>query len=152
ISDALLDFVGILEDIEPGHRRGAGSRRKEASEDPHGGGLAGAVRPQKTDDLALLHLEGKVVKCGQAGRPVPPERSKPKRVDLKKVVGDGWLCALCSRGQGSGAGSCLEAGGKTVIAYPLCRGVRLSKIRGGSLLTAIGGCGGAKERMVLCGV
>src|ERR1039458_10458445 len=54
--------MGILEDIEPGHGGGAGGRRKEASEDPHGGGLAGAVRPQKTDDLALLHLEGNVVR------------------------------------------------------------------------------------------
>ena len=61
------------------------------------------------------------------------------------MVGDGWLGALCSRGQGSGAGSCLEAGGKTVIAYPLCRGVRLSKIRGGQLANGYRGLRG-RER------
>ena len=37
-----------------------------------------------------------------------------------------------------------------MIAYPLCHGVRLSKIRGGRLLTGIGADGGAEDRMGLC--
>ena len=68
------------------------------------------------------------------------------------MVGDGWLCALCAPGSGvwvGDRGCVFGAGAETVIAYPLCRGVRLSKIRGDRLLTGVGGDGGARDWMVL---
>ena len=72
------------------------------------------------------------------------ERSKPKSLELQDVLGDGRQCALCAPGSGVGglgAGLCLQAGAETAIAYPSCLGVRLSKIRGGRLLTGVGGDG-----------
>ena len=62
-----LTSMGFLEDIEPGHGGGARGGWQKAGQDPHGGGFAGAVRPQKADDLALLHLEGNVVHSDSAG-------------------------------------------------------------------------------------
>ena len=78
------------------------------------------------------------------------ERSKPKSLELQDVLGDGRQCALCAPGSGVGglgAGLCLQAGAETAIAYPSCLGVRLSNIRGGRLLTGVGGDGGAEGRM-----
>jgi hypothetical protein len=46
-----------------------------------------------------------------------------------------------------GWGLRLEASAERAIVYPLCRGVRLSKIKGGRLLTGIGGDWGAEDRV-----
>jgi hypothetical protein len=40
---------------------GAGCGRQEAGQDAHRGGLPGAVRAKKTNDLSLLNLEGNVI-------------------------------------------------------------------------------------------
>ena len=64
---------------------------------------------------------------GQARRPVPPERSKPKWLDLKWVGGD--VCwVMGPRAWRTGAG----------VAYPLCRGGPAVQDKGGGLLTGIG--------------
>src|ERR1019366_7980511 len=75
-------------------------------------------------------------------RPVLLERSKPKWLDLKAVVGDGWLCALCAPGSGvwvGDRGCVFGAGAETVIADSFWRGGRGVKNKGG------GGWGGRKR-------
>src|ERR1017187_1308125 len=72
------------------------------------------------------------------------ERPKAKSLELPDLLGDGREWALCAPGSGVGglgAGLCLQAGAETAIAYPSCLGVRLSKTRGGRLLTGVGGDG-----------
>ena len=63
-------------------------------------------------------------------------------------MGDGWRARVLWRGGGGCGGAewelCFGAGPETGVAYPLCRVVRLSKIRGGRLLTGIGGGGGTE--------
>src|ERR1017187_5230280 len=60
---------------------------------------------------------------GQARRPVPPERSKPKWLDLKWVGGD--VCwVMGPRAWRTGAG----------VAYPLCRGGPVVKDQGGRIV------------------
>ena len=61
VADLLLRLEGRLEDIEAADLRLARGRRHEASEDLHRGRLAGAVGPQKTDDLALGDAEAERV-------------------------------------------------------------------------------------------
>jgi hypothetical protein len=61
VADIPADLFRILGHVEARHRAPAGSGRQEAAEHADDGGLAGAVRPQETEDFALLHLEGNVV-------------------------------------------------------------------------------------------
>ena len=53
--------MGLLQHVEAGHRRAARRGRQEAGEDPHGGGLPGAVGAQEAHDLPLFDFEGDVV-------------------------------------------------------------------------------------------
>jgi hypothetical protein len=57
VADAPPHLQRLAEDVESGHPRAATGRRHEAREDLHGGGLPGAVRPEKADDLALVDAE-----------------------------------------------------------------------------------------------
>ena len=61
IADALLHFEGLFQDVETGHVGRTRRGRQEAGEDAHRGGLPGAVRTEKTNDLAFFHLEGDVI-------------------------------------------------------------------------------------------
>ena len=44
-------------------------RRQEAGEHAHGGGFAGAVGAEKSDDLSLSHFKGDVIDGSRAGVP-----------------------------------------------------------------------------------
>jgi hypothetical protein len=55
---------GIVEDVEAGHARGARSCGHVARQDAHGGGLAGAIGAEETEDFAFIHGEGNVVHGG----------------------------------------------------------------------------------------
>src|SRR5262249_30896329 len=61
VADAPLDLVGLLEDVEPRDLHRPARRGKVAGEDPHGGGLPGAVRAEEAEDLSLRHGEGEVL-------------------------------------------------------------------------------------------
>ena len=61
VAGAALGFDRVREDVEPGHRRLAFGRRHVAGQDPHRGGLAGAVRPEEAEDLAPLDTKTDVV-------------------------------------------------------------------------------------------
>ena len=61
IADPAPDLEALLKNIVPGDARGAVARRHVAGEDAHRGGLARAVRPQKSEDFTLLDGEGNCV-------------------------------------------------------------------------------------------
>ena len=50
--------------VTAGHRHAAGGGGGEPRDHPHGGGLAGAVRAEKSHDLALRNREGEIVDDG----------------------------------------------------------------------------------------
>src|SRR4029079_15109895 len=50
----------------PGHHRASFRRRHVASQDPHGGGLSGAVRSQEPEYFFLFHAKADVVHGGDA--------------------------------------------------------------------------------------
>ena len=52
IPDPPPDFERSLRDVQPPHQHPSLGGRHEAGDDPHGGRLPGAVRPQKTEDLS----------------------------------------------------------------------------------------------------
>src|SRR6058998_2495906 len=76
VADAALHLVSLLEDVESRQARRALRRRLEAREDAHGRRLAGAVRSQETDDVALPDLEADAVDGALAG------------VHFRQVLGD----------------------------------------------------------------
>jgi hypothetical protein len=51
----------LLEDIEASDGGGACRGRQKARQHAHGGGLAGAIGAEETDDLSLVNLKGDVV-------------------------------------------------------------------------------------------
>jgi hypothetical protein len=51
----------LLEDIKAGHGGGARRGWKKARQHAHGSGLAGAIGPEKADDLPFMNLKGDVV-------------------------------------------------------------------------------------------
>src|SRR3989304_5775560 len=57
IADSPADLKGMGENVVARHARPPAARGEEACEDPHRGGLPGAVRPEKTHDLSLLDSE-----------------------------------------------------------------------------------------------
>ena len=57
----------LLEGVEARDRSAAGSRRHEAGENPHRRAFAGAVRAEKSHDLAFADLEVQVLDGGLAG-------------------------------------------------------------------------------------
>ena len=61
IPDLALGFVRVLKDVEPVDAHMAGSGRKAAGHNVHGGGLAGAVGPQKAVYMPFFNFEGDVV-------------------------------------------------------------------------------------------
>src|ERR1039458_3526926 len=72
------------------------------------------------------------------------ERSKPKSLELQDLLGDGRQCALCAPGSGVGglgAGCACRLAQRQRSRLRRALGVRLSKIRGGRLLTGVGGDG-----------
>src|ERR1035441_7187668 len=100
---------------------------------------------------------GRVQGTSRAGRPGPPERSKPKLLDLNEGVGDGGRGDAATRGRGDAAG---RGWGIRVVFWGWGRdSCRVSvvpcdsvvKDQGGRWLTAIGSGGGAEDRMVYRG-
>src|SRR5206468_4112165 len=61
IAGAALGFDWLLEDVEAGHDGFPFGGRHEAGQDPHRGGLAGAIGPEKAEDLAPFYPEADVV-------------------------------------------------------------------------------------------
>ena len=61
VADPAPHLERLLEHVEAGHPGGPARGRHEAGEDPHGRRLAGAVRAEEADDLALLHGERHVL-------------------------------------------------------------------------------------------
>jgi hypothetical protein len=57
----------LLEDVEDGDLRTAGSGRQKTGEDAHRGGFSGAIRAKKTNDLPFFHLEGDVIDGERTG-------------------------------------------------------------------------------------
>ena len=60
VSDPPPDLEGRLRDVQATDQHPPLARRHEAGDDPHGGGLPGAVRPQEAEDLALRDAEAEV--------------------------------------------------------------------------------------------
>ena len=54
----------VLCHVKACHPHRAGSRCSKTGNHAHGGGLARAVGPEKTDDFAFLYIERNVVKYG----------------------------------------------------------------------------------------
>jgi hypothetical protein len=65
VADPALDRAAVALDVEAGHHRLAARRRQEAGEDLDGGGLAGAVRAEETEDLPPGHFEADVLDRGE---------------------------------------------------------------------------------------
>jgi hypothetical protein len=61
VPDAPAHLEGVLEDVEARDLGAAGGRREVAGQHLHGRRLAGAVRAQEAEDLALVDLERHVV-------------------------------------------------------------------------------------------
>jgi hypothetical protein len=61
ITDGGLGGARVLEQVVSGDRDAPLTRREVAGEHLHGGGLAGAVRPEKAQHLALPHLEADIL-------------------------------------------------------------------------------------------
>ena len=61
VADAPRRFRVLGRHVVAGHGHPAGRGRGESGDHPHGGGLARAVRAEKSDDLALPDGEGQVV-------------------------------------------------------------------------------------------
>jgi hypothetical protein len=57
VADGALGRQGLGFDIVAAHPHPAGGRRQKARDHLHGGGFAGAVRPQKAQHFAFLDLE-----------------------------------------------------------------------------------------------
>jgi hypothetical protein len=57
VADAFAHLDRISDDIVTGDADAAVGRRQVAGEDFHRRALAGAVGPEKADDLALVHME-----------------------------------------------------------------------------------------------
>src|SRR5262249_43224133 len=60
-ADALLQFVDVAERIETEHRDGAAIRHPQPFDALERGRLAGAVRSDQAEDLAVVHLERHLV-------------------------------------------------------------------------------------------
>ncbi len=58
VADPSLHLHRAVEDVVPPHPRRAGVGRHVAGENPHRRRLAGAVRPEESEDLPLVHFEG----------------------------------------------------------------------------------------------
>src|SRR6266542_2970849 len=56
-ADDVAERLGVADDVEPGHLRLAVVGREERGQDPNGGGLAGAVRPEEPEHGGGLHGE-----------------------------------------------------------------------------------------------
>src|SRR5450755_1686279 len=61
VADIPADLFRVLGDVEARYRAPAGSGRQQAAQHPDDGRLSRAVGPQKTEDLALVHLEGNMI-------------------------------------------------------------------------------------------
>ena len=61
IADSLADVQGILEAVVPGNYGFSAGGRKEAGKNPHDGGFAGPVRPEKAKNFALVDAEADIV-------------------------------------------------------------------------------------------
>src|SRR5436309_394111 len=55
--DAASDLEVLAHDVVPGDSRGAATGGQQGREDMNGRGLAGAIRPEKAEELALAHLQ-----------------------------------------------------------------------------------------------
>ena len=61
VADQALDDDGFGRDIVAGHQREAGGRTEKAGDHLHRGRFAGAVRPQKSEDVAAPDREGDAI-------------------------------------------------------------------------------------------
>src|ERR1019366_3595251 len=69
ITDVLLHFERLLENVEPCYRGRPGRWRQKTRQHPHGRRLARPVGSEEADDLTLLHLEGDLVDGSIMGVP-----------------------------------------------------------------------------------
>ena len=60
-ADDRAELLGLLDDVETGHGRVPRVGPQQGRQDPHGRGLAGTVRPEETEDRALLDAEVEAV-------------------------------------------------------------------------------------------
>ena len=65
VADFSFYALAAVGEIQAAHRRGTRGGQQQAAEHPDGGGLAGAVGPEKTEDLPPLNAERDVVHCGK---------------------------------------------------------------------------------------
>src|SRR5437763_13755996 len=75
------------------HRRAAGRRPHEIEQDSDRGGLAGAVQPEESEDIAHRNVERYVSQCGEPSVPLA-EALEPHRRgahDAAPVRGNGEL-------------------------------------------------------------
>ena len=61
VADNLMQFLGIFPDVETADSDIALRGRDQSGDDLHHGGLAGAVRPQKTDNLSFFRFKTDLV-------------------------------------------------------------------------------------------
>ena len=61
VADALPGGAGGAHDVDAGNPDGPRARIEVAGDEPQDGALAGAVRPEQAEDLALPHLEGNAI-------------------------------------------------------------------------------------------
>ena len=65
VADLLLDRLGLADDVMAGHPGVAAVGVHDRRQQPHGGGLAGAVGPDQAEDFPLGHVEVQIVHRGQ---------------------------------------------------------------------------------------
>ena len=64
ISQPFCRFLVLGRHVEPGDRDRAGARSGKSGDHAHGGGLAGTVGSEKSDDFAFLHRKSQIVNNG----------------------------------------------------------------------------------------
>jgi hypothetical protein len=75
-ADDRADPAGVAQHVDPGHRGPAGVRAGQRGQDPHGGGLAGAVRAEQGVHAA-----------GPDGEAQPVQRADAALEGLAEVLG-----------------------------------------------------------------
>src|ERR1700728_1286334 len=89
----------MLENVEASHVAGTSGGRQKAGQNPHRGGFTGAVRPQESNDLALLDFKGNVVHgdsaCVSLGQSLYFNHSlvpdKTKTIAIERRAAASWM-------------------------------------------------------------
>ena len=97
VADVPLDRLAFARDVVAGDGRGTAGWREQSDEHPDRRRFAGAVRAEKTKDLACAHVEGDVIDGG--------ERSERAR-EAFRFDGEFAIHDLLRSERGSGAPPC----------------------------------------------